>query len=146
MSPEPVIVPTRKWIRVPCDVLADQRLAECSGFARILFAALWPGAVADPRQTIGKVATPCAIGWLMSASGEPATFARLSTRTGIGPAAIEECFIELQASRKLVRSDSGAWGLVGWGARSPEAQRQQKYRTAAKAAAKPAKRRGRAAA
>ena len=130
---------------MPCDVLADQRLAECSGLARILFAALWPGAVADMSQTIGKAAAPRAVGWLMSASGEPATFARLSTRTGVRMSSIESCFTELQASRALVLSDAGAWGLVGWGARSPEAQRAAKHR-AAKAATKPAKRRGRAAA
>lgn len=135
MSPEPVLAPPRRWIRTPCDILSDPRLVEVSGVARTLFAALFPGATEDPRQTINGVRAASTIGWLLAPTGAPATAERLAKITGHDVETIVAAIGELRTTAGAIAlSDSGAWGLVGWGTRSPEAARTAKYRDAAKAA------------
>ena len=134
LAPDLVMPPARTWIRTPRDILADPRLVDVSGTARTLFAALWPGAVADHTQTIGGRPAPSTIGWLLAPNREPATVERLARVTGHEAGVLDAAILELRTAGAFALSDSGAWGLVGWGARSPEAARAAKYRDAAKAA------------
>lgn len=134
MSPEPVMLMPRRWIRVPCDVLSDPRLVDVSGVARTLFAALSPGAVEDSRQRINGGLAPSTIGWLLAPNGQPATIERLARVTGHDVPTIESAILELRIAGAFALADSGAWGLVGWGVGSPAGARAKKYRAEAKAA------------
>ena len=147
MAPEPVMLTPKKRTPVPSDILADPRLVEVSGTARTLFAALYPSASADPLQTIKRAPAPASIGWLLAPTGQPASVARLAKITGHTVPTIIDAIDELRTSGAIALSDSDAVGLVGWAPASSEALRLRKHRAAkAKAAAKPASRRGRAAA
>lgn len=145
MFGEMAIVKPRRWIRVPTDILSDARLVEVSGMARTLFAALYPGAAADPEQRITGSPAP-AVGWLLAPNGQPASNARLAKITGLDVDQLIAALSELRTTGAIALADSGAWGLVGWASGSPAAARLRKYRAAKTATTARAPRRGRAAA
>lgn len=119
----------KAWAKVRHNLWSDERGLELSGIALALRVALTVWVIEDPTQRVGGVEVPGA-GWLLTEDGDAYTLRRIARLTRFDEAAVRDALAELGEARIAVRSDTGAWGLIGWASsqEDPSAQRVRDYR------------------
>lgn len=119
----------KAWAKVRHALFTDERALELSGVALALRLTLTVWAVEDPDQRVHG-AEAAGVGWLLTEDGDAYTIRRIARLTRFPEDQIETALGELTTARVAIRSDTGAWGLLGWSAaqEDPSAARVRAFR------------------
>ena len=119
----------KAWAKVRHALYTDERALELSGVALALRLTLTVWAVEDDEQRVGGAEAP-GVGWLLTEDGVAYTIRRIARLTRFEESQIDAALAELVEARIVVRSDAGAWGLIGWSTsqEDPSAARVRAFR------------------
>lgn len=122
------------WRKVGHDIYTDDVALELSalpdgvgGAALALRVLLEVRSVRDDVQFVAGVTAPT-VGWLLTEAGRAVTPAALARTTGFDLATVETALGHLVTHGVAVRSDSGAWGTLGWASRQEDDSAERKRR------------------
>ena len=121
------------WRKVGHELWTDEAGHGLSGLAialRVMFEARSTG---DDTQLVKGRSMP-QTGWMLRESGAPLSVTKIALLVRFPEQDVVSALAELEEEEIIVKSDSGAWGVVGWASRqedeSAERKRQQREREA----------------
>ncbi len=121
------------WRKVGHELWTDEAGHGLSGLAialRVMFEARSTG---DDTQLVKGRSMP-QTGWMLRESGAPLSVTKIALLVRFPEQDVVSALAELEGEEIIVKSDGGAWGVVGWASRqedeSAERKRQQRERDA----------------
>lgn len=119
------------WRKVGHDLYTDAVAQDLSGLALNLRIFLEARSMLDDNQLVDG-ACDDSVGWVMTEAGKPQTTAGIARIVNYPCSEVEAALAELVEAGIAVRSDTGAWGSIGWAHRqedeSTERKRKEKER------------------